>query len=110
MWQYEDDECLRKQTKRKKGKKKTTKTTQKANSIWISNVLLEHRPPALRPFHYQSHILPVKFLLCKTIFKESSVQPQQTFIILEITLVCALQMKENRNQSLRHLAYLVLYG
>lgn len=95
---------------KQKEKKERKKQTQKANYIWISNVLLEHRPPALRPFHYQSHILPVKFPLCKTVFKESSVQPQQTFIILEITLVSALQMKESRNQSLRHLAYLVLYG
>lgn len=97
--QYDDDECLWE-------KKKQNQTT-----IWISNALLEHRPPALRPPLYPSHIFPVELSLCKRIFRKSSVQPQQTSSFWAWHLcLSALQMRESRKQSLTRFAYLVCYG
>lgn len=81
-WHYEDDAFLRNKP-----------------SIWISSVLLEKRPPALRPLRYPSHILPVEFPLYKRIFKESSVRPQQTSFSKWHLWLNGLQMQKSRKQS-----------
>lgn len=56
---------------------------KKHPNIWISNILLEHRPPALRPLHYPSHILPVEF---QKDFHGKLCAASANFIILEMTV------------------------